>query len=271
MKPDCSDIRFTYVDTSNNTEVEIPFWVESGMCNRTNTRIWIKVPHIPAYGNAIVFMYYGNPDAISKSNGNAVFEFFDDFDGPEPGKWIYTTGYSYGFDDPGTKYGRGIWFYGDADGKVATRTLRTFSNNIVIESRIWKWTSSSNHFIYISQSPSETWSSSSTPGVIRFAWVGDYKYIYGQSTSTYVSRGVETHYDIRIIITPTHVSFVDWYTTNPLNTNVLSLEDTLDNFYIYIGADETLTGYRSYFYWIAVRKYAPVEPTVIIGQEEDLI
>jgi hypothetical protein len=64
---------------------------------------------------------------------------------------------------------------------------------------------------------------------------------------------------------------VDWPTANPSNINVLNLEDTLDNFYIYIGAEETSSSYRPYFYWIAVRKYAPVEPTVSIGPEEDLI
>jgi Domain of unknown function (DUF2341). len=44
MKPDCSDIRFTYL-YPNNTEVEIPYWIESG-CNTANTIIWIKVPYI---------------------------------------------------------------------------------------------------------------------------------------------------------------------------------------------------------------------------------
>jgi Uncharacterized conserved protein len=88
MNPDCSDIRFTYL-YPNNTEVEIPYWIESG-CNTANTRIWIKVPYIPANGNVTVYMYYGNPNAVSMSNGDYVFEFFDDFEGPSlnTSKWV---------------------------------------------------------------------------------------------------------------------------------------------------------------------------------------
>jgi Domain of unknown function (DUF2341). len=35
-------------------------------------------------------MYYGNPDAVSKSNGSVVFDFFDDFEGPSlnTSKWV---------------------------------------------------------------------------------------------------------------------------------------------------------------------------------------
>jgi hypothetical protein len=77
MKSDCSDIRFTYYD--GTTETEIPYWIESG-CGTTATKIWIKVPNIPASGNVTVYMYYGNPSATSRSSGEQVFEFFDDFE-----------------------------------------------------------------------------------------------------------------------------------------------------------------------------------------------
>jgi Uncharacterized conserved protein len=78
MRSNCGDIRFTYLNTSDNKEYEIPYWIES-RCNTANTIIWIKVPYIPANGNATVYMYYGNPDATSISNGSAVFDWFDDF------------------------------------------------------------------------------------------------------------------------------------------------------------------------------------------------
>jgi Uncharacterized conserved protein len=74
LKSDCSDIRFTYLNTSDDKEYEIPYWIESG-CNTASTRIWIKIPYIPANGNATVYMYYGNPDATSKSNLTAVWGF----------------------------------------------------------------------------------------------------------------------------------------------------------------------------------------------------
>jgi Uncharacterized conserved protein len=267
MRSDCGDIRFTYLNTLDNKEYEIPYWIESG-CNSSNTIIWIKVPYIPANGTTTIYMYYGNPKAVSRSNGDAVFEFFDDFNGPDTSKWVYTAGHSYGFDDPGTGYGKGIWFSGDANGDVSTRTTRKFTNNIVIEARIWKNVECANHFIYISQSTSATWAWSSTSGIIRFAWNCDNKYIYGQSSSIYTSRPNETHYDIRIIIIPTKVVFMDWYTDIPSNINALTLFDTMNNFYIYIGADQDSTSYKSYFYWIRVRKYAPIEPTYLLEQNK---
>ncbi len=71
LRSDCGDLRFTYL-YSNGTEVEIPYWIESG-CNTANTIIWIKVPEIPASGTATVYMYYGNPSATSESNKSQVF------------------------------------------------------------------------------------------------------------------------------------------------------------------------------------------------------
>jgi Uncharacterized conserved protein len=79
MRSDCGDIRFTYLNTSDNKEYEIPYWIESG-CNTASTRIWIKVPYIPVNGNVTVYMYYGNPNAVSMSNGSAVFELFTDWE-----------------------------------------------------------------------------------------------------------------------------------------------------------------------------------------------
>ena len=75
MNSDCSDIRFT--DENDNP---LPYWIESG-CNSANTVVWVKVPNIPANGETTIYMYYGNPSATSESNGDNVFEFFDDFDG----------------------------------------------------------------------------------------------------------------------------------------------------------------------------------------------
>ncbi|MEM0242929.1 MAG: DUF2341 domain-containing protein [Candidatus Aenigmatarchaeota archaeon] len=74
MRSDCGDIRFT--DSDGRTLLN--YWIEDG-CNSTNTKIWVKVPNIPANSNKIIYLYYGNPNANSMSNGDLVFEFFDDF------------------------------------------------------------------------------------------------------------------------------------------------------------------------------------------------
>lgn len=69
MRSDCGDIRFT--DSDGVTLIN--YWIESGV-NSANTRIWVKVPLIPANSVKTIYMYYGNMDAASMSNINDVLE-----------------------------------------------------------------------------------------------------------------------------------------------------------------------------------------------------
>ena len=78
MKPDCSDIRVSYYNSSLGDEQLIPFWIADGECNTENTTIWIKAPVLNLTPQRF-FVYFGNSNAESLSNGNTVFDFFDDF------------------------------------------------------------------------------------------------------------------------------------------------------------------------------------------------
>jgi hypothetical protein len=93
MRSDCGDIRFT--DSDGATVLN--YWVESG-CNTASTKIWVKVPSITASSTKTIYLYYGNPSASSTSNGDAVFDFFDDFLGTSLNttKWGATGAYSIG-------------------------------------------------------------------------------------------------------------------------------------------------------------------------------
>ena len=71
-KIDGGDIRFS--DLSQNI---IDYWIESWHPMGTST-IWVK---IPSSGTSTIYMYYGNPSAVSLSNGTNTFIFFDDFEG----------------------------------------------------------------------------------------------------------------------------------------------------------------------------------------------
>ena len=70
------DIRFT--DLVGNL---LDYWIESWDAGAEEAKVWVKVPSIPSNGTTELYMYYGNPSASSESDGDAVFEFFDDFDG----------------------------------------------------------------------------------------------------------------------------------------------------------------------------------------------
>jgi len=72
-KPNGADIRF--VDAQGNL---IPYWIEYWNSTSKQAKIWIKVS-IPASSKITVRMLYGNPTATYAGNGNAVFVFFDDF------------------------------------------------------------------------------------------------------------------------------------------------------------------------------------------------
>jgi len=79
IKPDGSDIRFTGSDGAALQE----YWVESWDSNGTS-RIWVEVT---ASGTSTIYMYYGNAAAGSTSDGDATFDFFDDFS-DTLSKWI---------------------------------------------------------------------------------------------------------------------------------------------------------------------------------------
>lgn len=86
-KPDGSDIRFTLND------MELPYWVEEWNKETNKAKIWVKVPSISANGNMELISHYGNPSASAISNGDATFEFFDDFIGDNlDAKWSTVEG-----------------------------------------------------------------------------------------------------------------------------------------------------------------------------------
>ncbi|VVB59206.1 Uncharacterised protein [uncultured archaeon] len=70
------DLRFTYYDKTVGLQKEIPYWIENYTAS-ANATVWIKANLTT--GNNTVYMYYGNPAALSASDGFSVFSVFDDF------------------------------------------------------------------------------------------------------------------------------------------------------------------------------------------------
>ncbi len=81
MQPDFDDIRFRDSDGST----ELSHWRESYI-DSTSAVFWVKVPSIPS-GNKTIYMYYGNGSASDASDGDATFEFFDDFEDGDISDW----------------------------------------------------------------------------------------------------------------------------------------------------------------------------------------
>jgi hypothetical protein len=125
MKNDFSDLRFTDSDGATL----LPYWVE-GLTPSTSATVWVKVPSIPASSTKTIYMYYCNPAASTASNGDATFEFFDNFTGTalNTGKWTQNAVNTitdsvndyFRFKDA-TKSGGTYWIYGDSRGRIGSQ------------------------------------------------------------------------------------------------------------------------------------------------------
>ncbi|RLC33225.1 hypothetical protein DRH14_05240, partial [Candidatus Shapirobacteria bacterium] len=82
MQSDGADIR-VYDGDGNSLD----FWLDDSTINTTSTELWVKAS-FTASEEKIIYVYYGNDSATSTSNGDNVFDFFDDFDGTSlSGDW----------------------------------------------------------------------------------------------------------------------------------------------------------------------------------------
>jgi|GEM_PF-6649187 len=70
-----SDIRFT-----NSTDNLLNFWIEDWNSTGQEAVIWVNVTSLLNNTNTTIYMYYGNLEASSTSDAEAVFDFFDDFE-----------------------------------------------------------------------------------------------------------------------------------------------------------------------------------------------
>jgi len=73
LRADKQDLLFV----DNNNEL-IPYWIEKA--DNTEIIVWLKFSEIIP-GKEIFWLYYGNGNFSGASDGEGVFEFFDDFEG----------------------------------------------------------------------------------------------------------------------------------------------------------------------------------------------
>jgi len=78
-----NSIRFT----ENESGPLLPYWVENWTSD--NMTVWVRRYQANGTDN-IIYVYYGNPNATSASNGDDTFIFFDDFSGTslDSSKWV---------------------------------------------------------------------------------------------------------------------------------------------------------------------------------------
>ncbi|MGY5858573.1 MAG: DUF2341 domain-containing protein [Candidatus Thorarchaeota archaeon] len=80
-RPDFGDIRFT----DNDGIDELDYWMEVSH-ESENATFWVEVYDYLDYDQEI-YVYFGNPDATSTSDGVETFIFFDDFENDDFNRW----------------------------------------------------------------------------------------------------------------------------------------------------------------------------------------
>jgi hypothetical protein len=73
MQADFDDLRFT-----NASDTPLDYWIES-KTDGSSATVWVEVDSIAASGDTTIYMYYGNVNASTTSNGTATFYWFDNF------------------------------------------------------------------------------------------------------------------------------------------------------------------------------------------------
>ena len=263
MRSDFGDIRF--FDASRNA---VPYWVESFTLNGTAI-VWVKVANLPA-GNSKIYMVYGNSTLTSQNNGDAVFEFFDDFYSFNSSKWSSTGSYSM------------------FNGRMNVTTGSVYSNNtvasqpgVMVEAKV-NWanfiTSYSGLCVANTQGTQGNnnggsqiaylMSDAGTPTNAIKAWgsntAGSYNLTGGGVTQ--FSAATSTDY---ILGYDHSASGMNFYNNRNL-TQAFTNGSWANPFYIYLGyftgnAAGSIDVSDISVDWVLVRKKAPTEPTFTLG------
>jgi hypothetical protein len=261
-QPDGGDIRFTDADGR-----ELSYWIEEFDAGSKRAAIWVKVPEIPARGEAGVTMWYGNPGAESESDGEAVFEFFDDFEGSglDTSKWAQQN---------------------SAGGSLSIGgSTITFTN---LGGRDYVWIHSLNTFAYprwvevkatkFNPGGVTIRMGESTGTTLNANWFYNYynEYSVDVYRSNYRIVGDSSASGWAVSQIPTSdtsgiLSFV-WSATGAQRfdvnyVNKLTGADTanaISNYYFYLGVAKSFAG-DAQIDWARVRKYSASEPTATLA------
>jgi hypothetical protein len=103
-KADGGDIRFTY----GGNDAVIPFYIQHWDATNKKAIIYVKIPEL-APGNNTIKMWYGNENAVSASDPDEVFYFWDDFESYPVGTVTEVTDYSNKKSGTIERNGQKIW------------------------------------------------------------------------------------------------------------------------------------------------------------------
>jgi len=266
MRSDCGDIRIT--DLNGN---QLPYWVRN--CNQTNTEIWTKIPSIPASSQTKIYLWYGNSSATSQSNGEAVFEWFDDASTNKTSSYVLRDVYpsgnpcSFNYDSTNKRY---VFSITSSDNCALTIANRVFSNAEIEINFITPNTLSSNYYF----GATVRYSSSGLYYVVACNYFSPdrIRWIYEPNPPSYPSALTETSFSGNVISANTQYIFIaraystNLYAWTSLESKSLTASHTAlssGEYGIFFGSDPGSV----YFNFVMIRKYVDPEPSVVVGSE----
>jgi len=264
MKKDFSDLRFiNYPDN----KTELPYWIENKK-DQQWAKIWIKIPYQITTTPQKIWLYYGNNNAKSKSNGKETFEFFDDFNNLS--NWNYDSKF--------VSVKNGVVSIRNAPGcyNPLTEKTRKLTIPLILESKL-KYISSSTNYnpgfdILLPDSTASRYECSQLKGnwylFSIFTSNGDYLRYWRHKVTSYTLQ-LNKNYNINLneyhkfmfVVSP------KWKLETYVDGNLIS-KFTGTNF-------GTINGYLGWregsidIDYLFVRKYASEEPTITLGVEEN--
>lgn len=253
MQSDCDDIRLFESDGTTS----IPYWIESG-CNTNSTIIWMKTS-LSSSASKYVYMFYGNGDSSSASDGKSVFDFFDNFDTADTSMWTFPQNY---YDITNGV----LHVFSNNNGDQSAMTVNQFGNNVTVRSSI----KSAHSGVFANYYERPVGFGSSTGEVFFGAVDGSFPsprlHNYASPSGTFISV--------------TGWSAGTWYTTElkrASNRSIFSFSGgtftnssnyPIDNEYLLVRAiSSTSVKAEVWMDWVAVRNYISTEPTVVSGNE----
>ena len=260
---DGSDIRFT----ADDGETLLPYWIEKWDSTSEEAVIWVKVPSIPANGQVTIYMYYGNSEAVSESDPESVFEFFDDFSTDPTGRYTEYGGtgvFSWDSENERLKGDAGTadtnyYYVNDSftfvDGVIEMDIVTGASGGVT-----FRFTDLSNLYaVYVTD---ETYPDTSYRNKI---WI--YKKVEGTGSVvaglTRITNPASSQHKLKVVVSGQTASL--WWDDNLI----------FDNINLESGNAQGRIGvriYRGTGYWdnIRVRKYAEQEPTASVSATEEI-
>jgi len=260
------DIRFCYYPEENM----IPYWIEKFDPVAEEAIIWVKVLEIPANSEIDIYMYYGNPEVASASDGDATFEFFDDFeDGViDTNKWgvagttenvveeggLLKITYAGGADP--VVYGKTDFSYGYSM-RLRVRYLQT--NKDVLHG--WSACTGAGTALHLCDTGNGAVFFSYRDGTVYLRTSKD-----GETTTTQVLPSYDTNFHVWELVrnSASKVSLYkddEYVGANTTNIPTVDLHPAFDT-------GPTDYGGNSEIDFIAVRKFTEPEPSVSVGAEE---